>query len=211
MTYITKTLGPVAITFVVGVLITFAFFFNVPALGPLETEVYNWGIIISCYALGLGTLTLLLNSIKRVKDRKGTDWIFAIIVLVILGTFSFQGIISGTNSPRYQWLYNYILLPLNATMYASTVFYLSSAYFRVFRARNVAAVLLLISSVIFVLFNMPLFTYFVPQIIPLATWINDVIVNGVYRTIIIGVGIGSLLMAYKVIIGVERSHLGKEN
>nr|MBA3542144.1 hypothetical protein [Deltaproteobacteria bacterium] len=62
----------------------------------------------------------------------------------------------GTNGRVRTWIYNYIFAPCNATMFALLAFFVASAAFRAFRARNLEAGLLLGSAIIVLLARAPI-------------------------------------------------------
>ena len=56
-----------------------------------------------------------------------------------------------TDGSLFQWMFKYIFSPLSATMFALLAFFVASASFRAFRARNFEASLLLVAGIIIML------------------------------------------------------------
>jgi hypothetical protein len=60
-----------------------------------------------------------------------------------------------SNNAIYNWMFNYVYTPLGATLYPITGFYIFSAAYRAFRARNIDAALMLIAGCFVILSNAP--------------------------------------------------------
>ena len=61
-----------------------------------------------------------------------------------------------TDGSLFQWMFKYIFSPLSATMFALLAFFVASASFRAFRARNFEASLLLVAGIIIMLGRVPI-------------------------------------------------------
>lgn len=126
------------------------------------------------------------------------------------GQFDQQG--SGFN-----WIYRYIFQPLTATMFALLAFYVASAAFRAFRAKNIEAILLLGTAFIILLgrtFAGVLLTSWLPDALSglrienLTIEIMSVFATAGNRAIMIGIALGLAATSLRVLLGVDRSHLG---
>jgi hypothetical protein len=106
------------------------------------------------------------------------------------------------------WFYNYVFAPCNATMFALLAFFVASAAFRAFRARNIEAALLLGSAIIVLLAQAPIGRWLTTSLPHLSDWILDILSNGSRRAIIMGAAVGAIATGLRVILGIERSHLG---
>lgn len=117
----------------------------------------------------------------------------------------------------FWWLVEYIFTPLLQTTFALLAFYVASAAFRAFRAKNVEAVLLLGTAFIILLgrtFAGYLLTAWVPEslsalkIDQLSVYIMSIVNTGGNRAILIGVALGIASTSLKVLLGIDRSYLG---
>jgi hypothetical protein len=118
----------------------------------------------------------------------------------------------GIETGPYSWLFTNVQVPGQATMFSLLGFFIATAAYRSFRARNVTATLLLLSGVIVMLGRVPAGENMViggVSLADLATWILDYPNTAAKRGILIGVGLGMTSTALKIIIGIEQSYLGK--
>lgn len=116
----------------------------------------------------------------------------------------------GREGRVFLWLYDHVFGPANATLFALLAFFVASASFRAFRARNVEAALLLGAAILMMVGRAP-FGRAISEVFPdLAQWILDVPSNGGRRAIMMGAAIGAIATGLRVVLGIERSHLGSD-
>ncbi|MCP3905705.1 MAG: hypothetical protein GY715_18925 [Planctomycetes bacterium] len=117
----------------------------------------------------------------------------------------------------FWWLYEFAFKPLQATIFAMLAFYVASAAFRAFRAKNIEAFLLLGTAFIILLgrtFAGVFLTSWVPEwasglkIENLTVYIMQVFNTAGNRAIMIGIALGIASTSLKVLLGVDRSYLG---
>ena len=94
-------------------------------------------------------------------------------------------------------------------MFSLLAFYIASAAYRSFRARSALATILLVSAVIVMVRFFPMGPLSDPAAVA-ADWILNVPNLAAKRAIIIGVGLGIVSTALKIILGVERSYMGRD-
>jgi len=149
-----------AITGVVTVLMFIEYFFFFEAQAWAEM-IRTWGIIIYNISLGLGAVRLTMGHSMSVQRRR-ENWQYSGVLLAALAVMLVTGLagyfMTGlqTSNPIYNWLFNYVYTPLGATLYPITGFYIFSAAYRAFRARNVDAALMLIAGCFVILRNAPI-------------------------------------------------------
>ena len=124
------------------------------------------------------------------------------------------GIVSIIRTPNpflpgtvFYYGYETILIPLQSTMFALLAFFVASASYRAFRARNLEATLLLIAAVIVMLGRVPAGYKIWPRLPGIANWIFNVLQMGAMRGIKIGIALGAVAMSLRLILGIERTYL----
>ena len=220
-----KTTIPVIIAFLSGFAMIFLFFIS-PEYSSingveLESEILSWVTIVGGFTLLLGVVSIVRVNYTAVKRRK-EGWGYKIATLISIFIMAIPAIIPSSISPLfgtgygsiYDWLFNNIDAPMMSTMFAMLAFYIASAAFRAFRARNAEATLLLATAVLVMLWRIPMGEIVLSGLhenIP--SLINTYIMNGanmaVQRGIIIGAALGAASMSLRIILGIERMYMGK--
>ena len=105
-------------------------------------------------------------------------------------------------------------------MFALLAFFVASAAFRAFRAKNIEATLLLVTAFI-VLLGQTYAGYLMTRGLPpsvagltipgLSQLIQDVFTTAGQRAIMIGIALGIVATALKIILGVDRSYIGSDS
>jgi hypothetical protein len=175
--------------------------------------------ILMAFALILGLGSLLKVHMDKIK-RKRKNWQYSWALIITFIITSIIGLFGGVNADGVLptrigsfafdiWtIYLNIEVPLGATMFAMLAFFMASASYRAFRARSAEATLLLISAFIVMIGVLPLGNSISPHLPSFAQWIMDVPNVAGQRGIMLGVALGILATALKIILGIERSWLG---
>ncbi len=108
------------------------------------------------------------------------------------------------------WAFENIQAPMQATVFALLAFFVASASLRGFRARSVPAAILLISALMALVSRSDLPGFLPHQIHEFIDWIRSYPSMAARRAILIGIGLGSVTTSLRVILGIERTWLGKE-
>jgi hypothetical protein len=101
------------------------------------------------------------------------------------------------------------MIPIQATMFSLLAFYIASAAYRAFRARTLLSSILLVAAVLIMIRFVPLGP--ISDIVnDLSSWILKVPNMAAKRAIFIGIGLGMVATAIKILLGVERGYLGRD-
>ena len=185
------------------------FFLTASLLDQAYQKVLDWVQIIYLFTLWVGALNLLKLHFKKIQANK-TQALYSSVTLagifLMLGFGLFSGKEPGT---AFGWFFNYVLVPLQASMFSLLAFFVASAAFRGFRARSREAFVLLLVASIVMLGRVPignLISGFIPD---LADWILNFPSMAARRGILIGIGLGTVTTALRIIFGIERTYLGR--
>jgi hypothetical protein len=224
MRFFRRTL-PLVLAFVMGVALILQYYIPHQASEDLLTQLNDWLIIIGVFAFLLGIYSLCHVHALRIS-RQGAGWGYSAVVFVGIAIGLGTGIVSqgevttpdGAISPL-GWMYNYMLVPLQGTMFAILGFFVASAAFRAFRARTLEAVLLLGAAMLVMFGRVPLGEYLWGLLVgadaPVAMrdiveWIMNTPNLAARRGVMLGVTLGAVATSLKIIFGIERAYLGGE-
>ena len=171
-------------------------------------EIANWGRVISPFVFILAVVTLVQTHWSRIR-RRTEHWQYSLVVFFGMIAMVVTGLPDGPQHPAFQWLFNNVQVPMDATMFSLLAFFIASAAYRAFRARTFEATLLLVTAVIVMLGNIPVGDLLWPDAAANARqWILDNPNLSARRGIILGVSLGAISQSIRIILGIERSYLG---
>ena len=199
---------PIAIGFLAGTFMIVQFFVPHPYFQSIYRALLDWAIIIGAFALALGLHTLFRTHIDKLRHRReGYGYSFA--TLISFAVMFFVGMIYGTKpGTLFDWLFDNVEVPLEATLFSLLAFFIASAAYRTFRARTLEATLLLVAAVVVMLGRVPIGEQIYAKLPALTEWIMAVPTVGAKRGIMFGVALGVIATSLRILLGIERSHLG---
>lgn len=212
MSTIAKRNVPLAITFILTVLLIYEWFFPTDIGASMGKGIREAGIIIAAFAVMSAAVQFYLGRFKRLARREQSttkDTFYNIWMLFIATIFILLGVTYGSDHSNYEWLYNSVLLPLSATMYGNISWYIAAASYRVLRGRSLQATVLLIAGGVLLLANTPFISSLTLIPSQLGDWLMDNVVQTSYRAIVIGTSLGILANGVRTMIGVETGWLGR--
>jgi hypothetical protein len=199
----------VIIAVVSGLLMVVSFFARGTILAGITDESLRGQTIVGGIALLLGAFSIVQVHWRRIVSRH-QDRMYSAILLLCLAVMALSGIFAGVDSGGvYNWLFQSIQAPMMATMFSMLAFFLASAAYRAFRARTVLATILLVTAVVVMLGRIPMGQHMVEQLPGWVNWVMMVPNIAVQRGIMIGAGLGAASLALRIILGTERSYLGR--
>lgn len=202
-------LGPVLVTFAVGTALIALFFIPHHAAQAVNGQILEWATIVYAFALILGSISLWSTHARKVRNRS-EGWPYSLVTMVTLVTVTGLGVLFGTREgTAVHAIYLTVNAPLASTMFALLAFFIASAAFRAFRARNVEATLLLVTAVLMMIGRVSIGEFLWPGFPAFTEWLLDVPNLAAKRAIAIGVGLGAVSTALKIILGIERGYLGR--
>jgi hypothetical protein len=212
-----KRVAPLFITMVFGWLTLVTYFW--PAVAPARYILVELAVIIAAFAVILGVFNILhVHGTRIFRQRPG--WFYSFVLLASMGVVlvigAWEGVTAmvlgqdaarqGVSGGVMLWLYQYLLIPVQASLAALLPFLLAFAAYRTLRMRSasgtVGGALFLIAAIIVLLGQVPLFN--LTPLRDLREWIIRVPAMAGMRGILLGVGLGITATALRVLIGADR-------
>jgi len=201
---------PLALCFIFGLFMAVQYFIPHESVQFWYERILLWLQTLLAFAFLLGTISLVrlhFHKIRNRADDRGFSWV---VILGLAAMIGFGFIHPEHNSPGspFDLLFQNIQVPVEATMFSLLAFYIASAAFRAFRARTLEATLLLVAATIVMLGRVPigdLISHWIPDA---TDWILNVPNMAAKRGIMIGVGLGMMSTALKIMLGIERAWMG---
>lgn len=234
MIFLRKQL-PVAIAFLVGIF-TLAIFYIPASWAVSSGEALNiWVLIASAFGMVLGINSILGYHIEKVTKRRsgfGYSWVLILSFLIMTlawipwspapeegstALYLWGGL--ENTSGIFTWMYFWMMVPMQATVFSILAFYIASAAYRSFRAKSGQAIVLLIAAVIVMLGRVPLgtsLTSWIPQVSLLndlrlevmTEWLLNIPNAAGFRGILLGVALGVIATSVRIIFGIEKTYMG---
>lgn len=198
---------PVILTSLCGLLMILEFYFHIPeGMKSTNITLRSFTTILAGAALILGNILLFISHTKKLSERR-KEWYYSIIFMISFIITALLGV-KSVRDPTFLWIYNSVTAPIGGTLYSLTGFYITVAAYRVFRARNWTAALLLVTAFIVFLAYIPIGAVAVPGITSISEWIMSIPNTAGYRGMFMGIALGIVGMGIRVLIGKQREHLG---
>jgi len=184
--------------------------FGLPGLGQAISGIgallVSWVAIVAAFALFLGFFNVVSVHWSRIRTRK-PGIIYSVVLLVALGLTLIVGFSSnGPNSGESQFIFEFVLQPLEATFFALLALFIATAAFRAFRIRNLETFFFVLFAVIVLLGQVPLGIYLWPDFPVIKDWIINVPTLAGIRGILLGVALGTVATGLRVLIGADRPY-----
>jgi hypothetical protein len=202
---------PIFLTIVATLLQVIPYYVDIPVINDAANWVNLWVLLVVAWATFIGPLSLMQVHGKTVQKRS-KGWYFSVVVLVLTVVMSIAGLPIaevglGTTNAVYQWLFTYAQTPLSGTMYGIIAFFITSAAYRSFRAKNIEATIVLLAGLAMVMYNAPVFTATWPGFRTIGQWIYDIPNMATNRAVTIGAALGAIALAVRTLMGIERGYL----
>ena len=204
---------PVALAFIVGMYLIFTYYIVLP--DPIEQfseTLVSWGVVIVAFSITLGLVNVIIRHFNHVRKRtkEHNQWMYSIVLLFFLVLFLIVGLAPGygINSDLFKFMYNLTYTPARIAIYSMLGFFMISASYRAFKARTKEALILLVAGYFIFFGNAPIFEAYWVGFPLIRDWLMTVPNSAANRGVMIVGALGSIVLAYRTLIGKEKGFLG---
>lgn len=196
---------PIVVASGCGLVLLLDYIVASPRLDALGAAVSEGVLILAAMALFVGVLNLLAVHAQRLRSGRQGRGLSLALLLSLLITLAVG--IAQPSGAALAWILDYAYLPLQATMTALLAFFTVTAAYRAFRLRSVDAGILLATSLVVMLAQLPLGD---PLLRPLRHWLLAVPVTAGVRGLLVGVALGTLATSLRVLLAIDQPYAGKQ-
>lgn len=202
---------PIALTIIATLLQVIPYYIDIAPVKTAADQMQTIVLIIVACATFVGVISILQVHGKRIQ-RRSEGWYYSIIVVLGTAIMALTGLPFpeaglGVNNSIFNYIFTNAMTPLGGTMYSIIAFFITSAAFRAFRAKNVESSIVLVAGTIMVMGNAPLFTNALPVLADISLWIREVPNMATMRGVMIGAALGAIALAMRTLMGIERGYL----
>jgi hypothetical protein len=196
---------PVVVASAVGLLVLLGYLFpGVAALKRCREALTEWAVIVTAFAFVLGLLNIVrVHGGRVVRWKRGGGHSLLLLVAALAGCV--PALLLEPSSLVNQKLIDAIIGPLGASLAGLVVFTLGLAAFRLLRVRrSVEAVVFILVVMVALLGSVPIVG--LGWLAELRSWIVSVPAMAGTRGLLLGVALGTIITALRVILAFDRPH-----
>jgi len=189
---------PAIITGIAGLIVLLSFIFT--ELAALRVVLINIAVMVAGMALLLGFVRLLNLHLRRVQQRKSgyslVALITALVVVVVLVADRFLHL--GATA----WVFDAVIVPIQSSLGALLAIFLGAAAVRMAQRRRTWGTLwFLLSAVVVLLTQIPVSSDSI--LLPIRQFFDALAMGGL-RGLLLGVALGTLAVALRVLLAIDR-------
>jgi hypothetical protein len=177
----------------------------VPSLRPFTNQFYIWLILLGAIALLLGVINVVWVHLQHIRSG-ASGWVNSVALVSAAGIVLVAGLITdeGTSSPLVEWIFDGVILPGQATLYALLAFFMAASAYRYLRIDRTGGAWMLTGALLVLLVQMPATQMILPQALVGATiWLVDTPVMAAVRGALLGGSIALLVAAISFMLRQE--------
>lgn len=176
-----------------------------PVFSQVGLLLLSWTAVILAFALFLGFYNLVKVHLNRIRTQQPGRIYSIILVVALFATLAFGW--AGPTSANGEFIFEFILLPLEATLFALLAFFIATAAYRTFRVRNVESLFLVIFAAIVLLGQVPVGVYLWSELPTIKDWIIQVPALAGVRGILLGVALGTVATGLRLLMAADRPYI----
>lgn len=190
-----------------AIIMVIDYYFANPFIAKFAGLLQSWSSIAVAFSLGHGLINVtIVNGLKFIKRERGIFyWPFNLWTIIVTYVTLFVALIPpiGAN-PYIGWVNQVPRLALSASITSLVGFYIVSASYRAFRARNIESTAMLISAILVLLYFAPIGETIWSGFPIIGRWLMDYPNNATMKVIIITGSIGLIQLCLRAITGKEK-------
>ncbi len=175
----------------------------IATLHPLVTNLYTWFVLLSAFGILLGLINVFYLHMQRIAGGQPEWELSLLLVATGLATFV-AGLLqtTGVTSPIVEWIFDALLAPGAATLYAVVIFFMAAAAYRYLRLTAPGGAWMLAGTLLMLVVQMPASANFLPTFMGESMdWLLQAPVMATFRGALLGSALALLLVGVRYLLG----------
>ena len=200
----------VSVAVLAGTLVLLGYFIDFPLLSEIRTQLLQWTVLLAAAALFLGLFNLLSVHWGKLGLQE-SGWLYSAALILFFVLTLMLGLFFGPDSEVVLLLFNYVQVPVEASLMALLAVTLVVAGFRlVNRRRDVASGVFILTALLVLLGTAPwpvgADSFLARTLADLRAWITQVWAVAGARGILLGVALGVIATGLRVLLAADRPY-----
>ena len=177
-------------------------FVEIAPLRAIAVIIYEWGVLLSAFALLLGAANVALVHIRHIVAGDA-GWPQSLLLVTALVIVLAMGLLStiGVRSPLVEFIFDAVIAPGQATLFALLAFFMAAAAYRYLRIGRPGGLWLLIGVLLTFAVQMPIANAVLPTAIAnLVNWVVDVPAMSALRGALLGSSFALVIVAVRFLL-----------
>ena len=194
---------------IVGILsglLVLASMLYIPLGSSILDAILNWVIVVAAVALLVAIASLVLTHLRFIVRGKKGFLLSLVLVISFLATLAL-GLALGVDHPFFLGFVGAIIRPIETALLGLVALVMMSAAMKIFRERGWSALTVSfgVSAILFLILGLGFLQNLnIPALNEVIRFLEGLPMIGA-RGLLIGIGIGLLMMAFRVLFGLEGS------
>ncbi|MEA4812448.1 MAG: hypothetical protein VB108_07765 [Anaerolineaceae bacterium] len=191
---------------VIGITVLAGLFLQAKLI-PFLPYLLDFVILLTAASTLIAIAFLLLRHLRRI-GKGSSQTVLSIVLVVSFGLTFIGGLVFGVDNPDYSYWVAAIQRPLQASLLGLSALVMAAAALKLFQRKgvNLLTISFGLSAFFFLLLGMNISHLFrSPQVEVWLTSLSQVPLIGA-RGLLIGMGIGGLFIAVRILFGIERPY-----
>ena len=166
------------------------------------TTLYGWALVLGGFAVLLGIANAVRFHLVRVQ-RGQREWLLSLLLLIVFALVLGAGVSSpeGTTGLLSEWVFDAVLAPGQAMLFALTGIFLLSAAYHFLRVDRPGGLWILAGVLLMLLVQTPFLYQIVPEsVVELVDWLLSWPVMAAMRGVLLGGALAVLFISLRLIV-----------
>jgi len=164
---------------------------------------YEWALLLGGVALLLGIVNVLWLHMRRIALGQ-RDWVLSLALIAMLIAVAGAGLLSpaGATSPLLEWVFDAVIAPGQAALFALLVFFMAAAAFQYLRIGRRGGAWMLAGFLVILAAQTPfIFAWLPPESAGVADWLLNAPVMAALRGVLLGGSLALLVVGLRLLLG----------